>query len=245
MKFKDQTIQTINDKEFNNEELFMNNAIDGKNNYYFSIQNELNSTCFDRKVLLSTGYKNQFNAIDENTLNSFVINAEDAIKLGQKLIESGTKSLLNLMYDNNLYRLLNSLREEIKLGYIPKVIFKAKYNKPINFTEEYYVFTIKAVYKNLPELSSKNREEFSFDMIINIKGFKSIHELEEFCKDTILLNKDNDKLKVVVHNFNESQLIKESTEDKILEGIDSGEYVAVPVGTSKEELEKNLNNAIK
>ena len=113
MKYHGREINTITEFNTDEQSLIFNNAINGKRDYKFTIKNTIQKVSFDKAISLSTGYIDN----DDNT-NYFILNAEDAIELGQRLIKSATIALMQQSSDNNVYRMFNIIRDIFNITYI-------------------------------------------------------------------------------------------------------------------------------
>jgi hypothetical protein len=93
------------------------------------------------------------------------LRAEDAIKLGQALIENGTRSMLANMYQHQHIHHESSLQRYISEDRVEKVIFTLIDEEVANCAPDWKIYSIKPVW--VEGMTPEYSEDFEFESIIN------------------------------------------------------------------------------
>lgn len=242
MKYHGREINTITEFDTEEQTLVFNNAIDGKKNYEFTIKNLVQKVSFDKAISLSTGYT------DRDDANYFILNAEDAIELGQRLIKSATIALMQQSSDNNVYRMFNIIREIANKGYLAKVVYKFK--RMHEYIKNYAIFEVKCVpYSTIQDEHLKDKiKSYNFEFIIDLHDICSYEELEKIA--VAITNIANDKTKITVLSneelYRQFELQQEEKEKRLNDMMDisNSNTVAIPISQNKDEIENALKNIV-
>lgn len=243
MKYHGREINTITEFDTDEQSLIFNNAINGKKDYKFTIKNPIQKVSFDKVISLSTGYTNK----DDDT-NYFILNAEDAIELGQRLIKSATIALMQQSSDSNVYRLFNIIRDIADKGYLAKVVYKFK--RMHEYIKNYAIFEVKCVpYSTIQDEHLKEKiKSYDFEFIIDLYDVCSYEELEKIA--IAITNIANDKTKITVLSNEEllSQFrLQQEEQRKRLDDMinpDNPDTVAIPISQNKDEIENALKDIV-
>ncbi len=243
MKYHGREINTITEFDTDEQSLIFNNAINGKKDYIFTIKNPVQKVSFDKAVSLSTGYTNS----DDDT-NYFILNAEDAIELGQRLIKSATIALMQQSSDNNVYRMFNIIREIADKGYLAKVVYKFK--RIHEYIKNYAIFEVKCVpYSTIQDEHLKDKiKSYNFEFIIDLYDVCSYEELEKIA--VAITNIANDKTKITVLSneelYRQFELQQEEKEKRLndMMDINNSNTVAIPISQNKDEIENALKDVV-
>lgn len=242
MKYHGREINTITEFDTEEQTLVFNNAIDGKKNYEFTIKNPVQKVSFDKAISLSTGYT------DREDANYFILNAEDAIELGQRLIKSATIALMQQSSDNNVYRMFNIIREIANKEYLAKVVYKFK--RMHEYIKNYAIFEVKCVpYSTIKDEHLKDKiKSYNFEFIIDLYDTCSYEELEKIAVS--ITNIANDKTKITVLSneelYRQFELQQEEKEKRLndMMDINNSDTVAIPISHNKDEIENALKDIV-
>lgn len=108
-----------------------------------------------------------FFAMDEYGMS---MKAEEAIKLGQALIDQGTKALLSNMYQHQHIHHENLLQRFIREGRVEKIIFTVLDEKPANHGDGWKLHTVRAVWNE--GMTPEFFEDFGFETIVYWSPFE-------------------------------------------------------------------------
>ena len=243
MKYHGREINTITEFNTDEQSLIFNNAINGKRDYKFTIKNPIQKVSFDKAISLSTGYIDN----DDNT-NYFILNAEDAIELGQRLIKSATIALMQQSSDNNVYRMFNMIRNIADKGYLAKIVYKFK--RMHEYIKNYAIFEVKCVpYSTIQDEHLKEKiKSYNFEFIIDLYDICSYKELEKIAVS--ITNIANDKTKITVSSneelYRQFELQQEEKEKRLndMMDINNSDTVAIPISHNKDKIENALKDIV-
>lgn len=156
--------QTIVKEEYKADEIVLNSGL-SEDRVLFTVYGQTPERSYeDRDVYFSAEYMDW----ESNFISH--LKAEDAIKLGQLLVEHGTKALLANMYQHQRIHHSTLLTRYINEGRVDKIIMTVIDENPANHGEGYRTYLIKPIWKDgkVPEF----QEDFEFEQIIYWSPFE-------------------------------------------------------------------------
>lgn len=184
----------------------------------------------DRLVRLSSTYDN-----DPKLESIFIINAEDAIDLGMKLINAGKAALLDNMYNHNAYRIDMMVKDLIDKKIVEKMVLTLINDKCPNRAKSFREFEIKIIVKE-SDLYPFPMKEFTYTKFIYFNPYDK-NKYENQLRKLVYFDPN---IEVEVNNFDYDKYVEECV---LLQIVDNPENVRfIPVGDTKEKLPCPISN---